>query len=210
MGLRDQGAQRGHPDIRTRRVAFTIGPISRSDDRLDRVGALCRTSTVVWSCTALRSGRGADSPRRSLGPAGRRAEKLAGLVKSRPPPNDNGLQRSGELEYHATVVRTWLEFGGVRLATEALEKAFGRSMLAEEVSIDVLPFFDSDQYDVGLEYPGHIRARHTDRGLAERVGHPRRRPDTDPWPGDRRPAPPGRPAQPLTSPTQAGRTPEGN
>ncbi|PVG81469.1 FAD-dependent oxidoreductase [Nocardioides gansuensis] len=34
--------------------------------------------------------------------------------------------------------------------------AAGRSMLGEQVSQDAVPYFFSDQYDVGLEYAGHV------------------------------------------------------
>lgn len=34
--------------------------------------------------------------------------------------------------------------------------AAGRSMLGEDVSYDVVPYFFSDQYDTGLEYAGHV------------------------------------------------------
>ena len=32
----------------------------------------------------------------------------------------------------------------------------GRSMLGQDVTHDVLPFFWSDQYDLGMEYAGHV------------------------------------------------------
>lgn len=34
--------------------------------------------------------------------------------------------------------------------------AAGRSMAGEDVTFDAIPFFYSDQYDVGLEYAGHV------------------------------------------------------
>lgn len=41
--------------------------------------------------------------------------------------------------------------------------AAGRSMLGEPVSYDAVPYFFSDQYDIGLEYAGHIpRGTHTE------------------------------------------------
>lgn len=45
--------------------------------------------------------------------------------------------------------------------------AAGRSIVGEDVSYDVVPFFFSDQYDVGLEYAGHV-PRGTDAELVLR------------------------------------------
>ncbi len=65
------------------------------------------------------------------------------------------------------VAAAWHPFYGERIRVEhwanALEQgpAAARSMLGEATSYDAIPFFFSDQYDVGLEYSGD--ARRSDR-----------------------------------------------
>jgi 3-phenylpropionate/trans-cinnamate dioxygenase ferredoxin reductase subunit len=59
------------------------------------------------------------------------------------------------------VARAWHPFYGERIRLEhwsgALNQgpAAARAMLGEEISYDRIPYFFSDQYDVGMEYSGH-------------------------------------------------------
>jgi 3-phenylpropionate/trans-cinnamate dioxygenase ferredoxin reductase subunit len=81
---------------------------------------------------------------------------------------DNGILVSERLQSSAPsvfaagdVANAWHPFYGERIRLEhwsgALNQgpAAARAMLGEEVSYDRIPYFFSDQYDVGMEYSGH-------------------------------------------------------
>lgn len=76
---------------------------------------------------------------------------------------DERLRTSAEGVFAAGDVANWLNpTFGERMRVEhwanALDggHAAGRSMAGEQVSYGPVPFFFSDQYDVGLEYAGHV------------------------------------------------------
>jgi 3-phenylpropionate/trans-cinnamate dioxygenase ferredoxin reductase component len=59
------------------------------------------------------------------------------------------------------VARAWHPFYGERIRLEHWSSALNqgpaaaRAMLGEEISYDRIPYFFSDQYEVGMEYSGH-------------------------------------------------------
>jgi 3-phenylpropionate/trans-cinnamate dioxygenase ferredoxin reductase subunit len=75
---------------------------------------------------------------------------------------DERLQTSAEGVFAAgDIARAWHPFFGERIRVEhwanALHQgpAAARAMLGESVSYDRIPYFYSDQYEVGMEYSGH-------------------------------------------------------
>ena len=81
---------------------------------------------------------------------------------------DNGIVANERLEASAPgifaagdVANAWHPFYGQRIRVEHWSNALNqgpaaaRSMLGEDVSYDRIPYFFSDQYDVGMEYSGY-------------------------------------------------------
>jgi 3-phenylpropionate/trans-cinnamate dioxygenase ferredoxin reductase subunit len=81
---------------------------------------------------------------------------------------DNGILVDEKLETSAPgvfaagdVARAWHPFYGERIRVEHWSGALNqgpvaaRAMLGQDVSYDRVPYFFSDQYDVGMEYSGH-------------------------------------------------------
>ena len=114
-----------------------------------------RSCRPIWSSSVWESPRGQDWPparprrrRRARWCRGRR--RVAAYLGSR-------RLRRGRL-------RAWpcAPLGGRRVHVEHWANAedggpvAGRSMLGQDVTHDVLPFFWSDQYDLGMEYAGHV------------------------------------------------------
>ncbi len=75
---------------------------------------------------------------------------------------DEKLQTSAPTVFAAgDVAHAWHPFYGERIRVEHWSNALNqgpiaaRAMLGQEVSYDRIPYFFSDQYDVGMEYSGH-------------------------------------------------------
>jgi 3-phenylpropionate/trans-cinnamate dioxygenase ferredoxin reductase subunit len=81
---------------------------------------------------------------------------------------DNGVLVNEQLQTSAPrvfaagdIARAWHPFFGERIRVEHWSNALNqgpaaaRAMLGEPVSYDRIPYFFSDQYDVGMEYSGH-------------------------------------------------------
>jgi 3-phenylpropionate/trans-cinnamate dioxygenase ferredoxin reductase subunit len=75
---------------------------------------------------------------------------------------DEGLQTSAPNVFAAgDIARGWHPFFGERIRVEHWSNALNQgpaaaqAMLGEPVSYDRVPYFFSDQYDVGMEYSGH-------------------------------------------------------
>ncbi|MEO8966677.1 MAG: FAD-dependent oxidoreductase [Solirubrobacteraceae bacterium] len=81
---------------------------------------------------------------------------------------DNGVLVNEQLQTSAPrvfaagdIARAWHPFFGERIRVEHWSNALNqgpaaaRAMLGEPVSYDRVPYFFSDQYDVGMEYSGH-------------------------------------------------------
>jgi 3-phenylpropionate/trans-cinnamate dioxygenase ferredoxin reductase component len=88
--------------------------------------------------------------------------QLAGLAVDNGVVVDEKLQASAPNVFAAgDVARAWHPFYGERIRVEHWANALhqgpvaAQAMLGEPVSYDRIPYFYSDQYDVGMEYSGH-------------------------------------------------------
>ncbi len=88
--------------------------------------------------------------------------ELAGLELNDGVPVDAGMRTEGECIYAAgDIANQYHPFYGERIRVEHWANArrqgyaAGRSMAGEETFYDDLPYFFSDQYDLGMEYIGH-------------------------------------------------------
>ncbi|MGH3499125.1 MAG: NAD(P)/FAD-dependent oxidoreductase [Nocardioidaceae bacterium] len=136
-------------------VRLVIGPGIEAIEGSDRVAGVRTSEGELLPADAVVVGVGA-APATALA-------QSAGLAVDNGILVDSALRTADPDVYAVGDVANWQHpLFGRRIRVEHWANAYdggpaaARSMLGQAVSYDVMPFFFSDQYDVGLEYAGNV------------------------------------------------------